>query len=123
MSKIKHPLPPLTAPPREDDSCDVHVDHGSAQPALLQGHHVFPLYLQKRAAKTSGVTPTVGVQDYAMLCGTGHDTVHVILRDMLDGDAAVPKIGRVPAAYREHAAEWRLACEAVKRYRRALEAV
>lgn len=122
-SKMKHPLPPRTLPPREDGSCDVHVDHGSAQPMLLQEHHVFPLYLQKRALKESGVAPTEGIAEFAALCGTGHDSVHVILRDLLDGDAPIPKTARVPAAYREHRAEWLLAYKAYKTYRAAAAAV
>lgn len=108
----EYALPPLSLPPRQDGSCDLHRYHGSAQPRLLQAHHVFPVFLQREAW---GETREM---DTAAVCGTGHDTVHVILRAVLRGD--VEPTDTPPLDYRLHRAEWRLAVQAHRRYVAAL---
>ena len=59
----------LTAP-AADKPCSIYIDHGSARPAVTQGHHVKPVYLQNRKYGRI-VDPTL-----MYLCGTCHDNVH-----------------------------------------------
>lgn len=117
MTTALRPIPrhlgvpgPLTLPPREDGSCDVHDDHGAAQPLMLQAHHVFPEFLQK------AVYGRTVEQDRAAVCGTAHDTVHVLLREMLKNPDAVPLNARVPKRHAAFAGEYRLAYRGYRRY-------
>lgn len=61
-----------------DHPCELYVDHGSAVPAVTQGHHVFPVYLQNRAHGRI----VDGTLEW--LCGTCHDNVHEWLSWLLN---------------------------------------
>lgn len=53
-----------------DRPCEMYRDHGSAVPAVTQGHHARPVYLQNRVYGQI-LDPTL-----VWLCGTCHDNVH-----------------------------------------------
>lgn len=63
--------------PREaqatDKPCELHVYH---RPVVVrtQGHHLFPLYLQRRV-----YDGRILHHDLLWLCGTGHDSLHAWL--------------------------------------------
>lgn len=69
-------------------SCALHKVHWP-RPRIAQRHHTFPQYLQARAY---GITEAALQVDprfdrtTADVCGTGHDTVHAIIRALLTGD-------------------------------------
>lgn len=50
--------------------CQLYRDHGSARPSITQGHHLRPVYLQKRKYGR------VLYGDLMWLCGTCHDNTH-----------------------------------------------
>lgn len=50
--------------------CELYLDHGSARPVFVQGHHLKPEYLQKR------LWGEVRHNELIWLCGSCHDTVH-----------------------------------------------
>lgn len=56
-----------------DRPCVMYLDHGSARPAVTQGHHVFPIYLQNR------VYGQIRLGELVFLCGTCHDNTHAWL--------------------------------------------
>lgn len=53
--------------------CSLYLDHGSARPAVTQGHHAKPLYLQWRKWGEYRSAELV------WLCGTCHDSIHAWL--------------------------------------------
>lgn len=63
--------------PREaqavDKPCELHASH-SPVVVRTQGHHLFPIYLQKRVFNGE-----VRHNDLVWLCGTGHDSLHAWL--------------------------------------------
>lgn len=63
---------PLTASAL-DRPCAMYADHGSARPAMTQGHHIYPVYLQNRKYGQ--------LRDGSLifLCGTCHDNTHAWL--------------------------------------------
>lgn len=56
-----------------DQPCRLHRYHS---PVLVrtQGHHMFPLYLQRRVYDGE-----IRIHDILWLCGTGHDSIHAWL--------------------------------------------
>lgn len=56
-----------------DRPCQMYLDHGSAQPAVTQGHHRKPVYLQNR------LYGRIVDPELWWLCGTCHDNVHAWL--------------------------------------------
>lgn len=56
-----------------DRPCEMYLDHGSAVPAVTQGHHRKPVYLQNR------LYGKIVHAELLWLCGTCHDNVHAWL--------------------------------------------
>jgi hypothetical protein len=87
VSRMRLRYPGPVDPPREaqatDKPCELHVVH---RPVVVrtQGHHVFPIYLQKRLYDGA-----VRHGDLLWLCGTGHDSLHAWLGYAL-GEAYKP---------------------------------
>lgn len=51
-------------------------------PLVTQGHHVFPLELQKTVWPTVNRDVPASIHDPETIwvCGTGHDTIHALIR-------------------------------------------
>lgn len=85
---------PVADHPREVafSTCALHVVH-IPEPLVAQLHHTFPKYLQ---AQAYGISENALLLDprfdgtLASVCGTGHDSVHELIRRILRGDK-VPK--------------------------------
>lgn len=96
-------------PVPEDGSCDLHRNHGSAQPLYLEGHHVFPIYMQHM------VWPgEVRVEVKAAICATGHNAVHVIITDILKARTRFGTV--VPREWQRWRTEYQLAVRGVQMY-------
>jgi hypothetical protein len=95
---------------KESAGCQIHKNHGSAQPYRLVGHHVFPQSLQKK------VYGKVTNQTLVWVCDNGHYTIHGILTVLMLGH----KLSS-PQIYRNKK-EYALAVEAFELYKKALEA-
>ena len=67
--------------------CALHGSH-SPIPLIAQLHHIFPKALQAAARGIDVVTLEQGSYDTTTvpLCGTGHDSVHELIRRILRGD-------------------------------------
>lgn len=116
MSRLDLPRLALIYPapvdlPREaqatDKPCELHRSH-SPVVVRTQGHHVFPMYLQRRVY--AGV---VRLDDLLWLCGTGHDSLHAWLGwalgetyrpDVRPGWQTMRQVDRVMDWYRAAAA-------------------
>jgi len=88
--------------------CALHLVH-LPRPLIAQRHHTFPQYLQARALGISEMQLQIDPrfdQTTAEICGTGHDSVHELVRRLLAG-ATVPKRSKTE----------RMAHYAVDRYR------
>lgn len=118
-------LEEATLPVPEDGSCSAHKTHGSIHPLLLQGHHIFPQEWQIDLVGAVTID-----QEKDPLCGTGHDSVHALLRPVYrelpgwqyatEEEAAerATKIFRDMVAPNRMPHELHLAEEAVRRYAR-----
>lgn len=73
--------------------CEMYADHGSAEPAYTQGHHLRPLFLQKR------LWGEVRDETLWWLCGTCHDNLHGWLYALL-GEWSTPPLPPPPRARR-----------------------
>lgn len=73
----------LRTAPAADKPCELYADHGSALPAVTQGHHIYPVYLQNR--KYGGIRHG----DLIWLCGTCHDNTHAWLYHLM-GERRLP---------------------------------
>lgn len=84
--------------------CEMYVDHGSAKPAVTQGHHVYPVYLQNR--KYGKIVDGT----LRFLCGTCHDSTHAWLYWIM-GERKEPNPHPPPRAkaLAQHALDWYLA--------------
>lgn len=87
---------PITAPAAEKP-CELYLDHGSSNPVITQGHHIFPVYLQNRKYGK------IVIPDLMYLCGTCHDSVHAWLYWIM-GERKKPS---VPVPPRAEALAWR----------------
>lgn len=97
--------------PYRPRGCALHKAHDPT-PLILQQHHVFPKYLQ---AQAYGIPERELLLDARFdsetvdVCGTGHDSIHDIIRRMLDAQKQLPK----------RPAEIIFAREAIDRYQHA----
>ena len=91
-------------------TCVLHGSHRPT-PLIAQLHHSFPKELQAKALGISVPTLETGVFDQTTVpvCGTGHDSVHELIRRILRGDV-VPMTDKTA----------KLAMYAVTKYRAAL---
>jgi len=76
-------------------SCALHGTHVPV-PLIAQLHHTFPKYLQ---AKAYGITELALETDprfdasLASVCGTGHDSIHELIRRIMAGVKLPPHGG------------------------------
>ena len=84
-----------------DKPCEIYSHRCAPYPSRTQGHHLYPVYLQKR------LWGEVRLHDRVWACGLCHDSIH----DWIDwqlGEARqpLPHPGRNHRRYAEMALEW-----------------
>lgn len=81
--------------------CELHRSH-SPVVVRTQGHHIFPVYLQKKV-----YNGRILHQDLLWLCGTGHDSLHAWLGYAL-GESYRPeqRVGWETTHQVERVVEW-----------------
>src|SRR5258706_9329602 len=92
-------------------TCGLSISH-SPLPFVIQRHHRFPKFLQ---ATAYGIAESALEQDPRFdpttidLCGTHHDSVHAMIRELLAGRGHLLRV-------RVNSAQWHLVTYAVDRF-------